>query len=142
LGLARFITLHAVPEDKGEPRFAPTRFALMIAGTPAGIALVFNRWRNVWELPGGLVDPGETPRDCAMREFHEETGGEAGEPEWLGLVEVHDGSTQFGAVYRCTARFVPKSFESVETGGLAFWTRGHAPSPLGNTDIALLNRFG
>jgi 8-oxo-dGTP diphosphatase len=136
MSLARFVTLHAVPENAGEPRFA-----VLIARTPAGIALVFNRWRKVWELPGGLIDAGETARDCAVREFREETGGEAGDTEWLGLVEVNDGSTHFGAVYRCTARFVPETFESEETGGLAFWNRGHAPSPLGNTDIALLNRF-
>lgn len=27
-----------------------------------------------WELPGGLVDPGETPLEAARRECHEETG--------------------------------------------------------------------
>lgn len=27
-----------------------------------------------WEPPGGLIDPGETPVDAAVREFREETG--------------------------------------------------------------------
>jgi len=28
----------------------------------------------IYELPAGLVDPGESPEDAARREFHEETG--------------------------------------------------------------------
>ncbi|MCN9243660.1 NUDIX hydrolase, partial [Streptomyces sp. RY43-2] len=29
---------------------------------------------NVWQWPGGNMDPGETPWDCAVREGLEETG--------------------------------------------------------------------
>lgn len=137
MALARFVSLHALPEGSGTPRFA-----VVLAITARGIVLVFNRWRRVWELPGGLIDPGESTRDCAAREFREETGGEPGELEWLGLVEVHDGGTHFGAVYRCTARHVPESYECDEVGGLGYWTRESAPSPLGHTDDALLIRCG
>src|SRR5258708_37310955 len=38
---------------------------------------------NVLELPAGLVDPGETPIDCARRELQEETGYIAGRLEPL-----------------------------------------------------------
>jgi 8-oxo-dGTP pyrophosphatase MutT (NUDIX family) len=30
--------------------------------------------RNIWVLPGGLIEPGETPADGAVRETWEETG--------------------------------------------------------------------
>ena len=77
MGLARFVQVQAMPEGSGSPRFA-----VLIAKTPDGVVLVFNRWRHVWELPGGLIDAGESARDCAAREFREEAGGQ---PEVAGL---------------------------------------------------------
>lgn len=141
----RFVALHAVPEDEcANPcdGRAPARFAVLLARAPRGVTLVFSRFRRVWELPGGLIDPGETARDCAAREFREETGGEPGELEWLGLMEVNEGGTHFGAVFVCTARHLPEIFENQETVALGFFTPLGSPQPLGESDSALLNRFG
>jgi len=38
------------------------------------------------EIPGGMCDPGEGPREAALRELHEETGHRAGELTELGWV--------------------------------------------------------
>jgi 8-oxo-dGTP diphosphatase len=139
--LARFVTLHRVPEDD-HAQTGSARFAVTLARAPEGVTLVYSRYRKVWELPGGLIDPGESARECAAREFREETGGVAGALQWLGLVEVFDGHTHFGGVYSAVADGVPRDFRSEETGGIAFWERGRAPRPLGETDAALLNAFG
>jgi 8-oxo-dGTP diphosphatase len=36
-----------------------------------------------WELPGGKVEPGETPDAAIVRELHEELGVEARVVDWL-----------------------------------------------------------
>ena len=38
------------------------------------VLLVRHSEGNVWTTPGGMIEPGETPADCAVRETWEETG--------------------------------------------------------------------
>jgi 8-oxo-dGTP pyrophosphatase MutT (NUDIX family) len=139
--LAKFVAFHDAPEvgAKGLPAL---RFAVMIARARDGVVLVLSCHRKVWELPGGLIDPGETPRQAAERELVEEAGCQARGTAWLGVVEVNDGAAHFGAVYQCEVADVPVQFENAETAGLARWRRDHAPQPMGHTDAGLLERFG
>src|SRR6185436_6992245 len=56
-------------------KVAPLTHALVVARRNGNQnLLVFNRHRQYWELAGGLIDPGETPRECAAREVREESG--------------------------------------------------------------------
>jgi 8-oxo-dGTP pyrophosphatase MutT (NUDIX family) len=36
--------------------------------------LLLKNERDEWELPGGRLEAGETPRQCVVREIEEETG--------------------------------------------------------------------
>jgi 8-oxo-dGTP diphosphatase len=139
--LARFVTLHEVPESECAPIGEPT-FAVALARSANGVVLVFNRHRKVWELPGGLIDPGESSRDSAARELAEEAGCTARNLQWLGLIEVADGATHFGAVFACDVDAVPATFTSDEIGAIGVWRPDSRPRPLGECDAALLNRFG
>lgn len=47
-----------------------------------------NKDFGAWTLPKGLVEPGEEPIACALREFREETGIEPTAASYLPLGEV------------------------------------------------------
>ncbi|MER7246649.1 NUDIX hydrolase [Kribbella sp. NPDC000426] len=65
--------------------------------------MVFNRYRQAWELPGGMLDPGESPRDAAVRELEEESGQRADELELVGVAKIRvapDDRLEYLAIYR------------------------------------------
>ncbi|MFF3442409.1 NUDIX hydrolase [Streptosporangium sp. NPDC002721] len=61
-----------IPDDV--PDDAPMPAALVAVWCGRHLLLVFDRFRGEWELPGGGIDPGETPLQAAVRELHEESG--------------------------------------------------------------------
>lgn len=63
----------------------------VIALLPGDAVLFVRQWRfglaaPTLEIPGGMVDAGESPRDAAARELLEETGYRAGTIEAIGAV--------------------------------------------------------
>ena len=61
------------------------------------IVLIRNRRfavdEELWELPAGMLEPGEDPVVCAVRELVEETGYRAGKIEKLGWFYTGPGTT-------------------------------------------------
>jgi ADP-ribose pyrophosphatase len=47
----------------------------------------------IWEVPAGVLEPGEKPADCARRELREETGAEAERFEHLTTILTTPGFT-------------------------------------------------
>jgi 8-oxo-dGTP diphosphatase len=139
--LAKFVTFHEL-DERAIATFAKLRFAIMIAHSRDGVVLVFNRYRKSWELPGGFIDAGESPRVSAERELGEEAGCLARNTRWLGVIEVNDSATHYGAVYGCDVDTVNPAFQSSETDGVDCWQRNRQPKPLSHSDAALLERFG
>lgn len=48
---------------------------------------------SIWEIPAGLIDPGESPAECARRELREEVGAEAAELDYLTTIYTTPGFT-------------------------------------------------
>jgi ADP-ribose pyrophosphatase len=48
---------------------------------------------TIWEIPAGVLDPGETPIDCARRELLEEVGAKAENLEHLTTIYTTPGFT-------------------------------------------------
>ena len=69
------VSLAAVAEnDVRTDGPVPCPLALVVAASPDGVLFGMNRWRRQWELLGGIIEPGESPRQAAAREFTEESG--------------------------------------------------------------------
>jgi 8-oxo-dGTP diphosphatase len=84
----------------------PVTFSVVVCAAASGFLLVHNFRRKVWEVPGGLIDPGETPGDCAAREFREETSQEPRNLRLRAVAEIdtlekngRPAEKFFGAVY-------------------------------------------
>ena len=118
--------------------------ALVIARAPQGFVLVLNRRTSAWELPGGVIEEGESARDAAAREFREETGLPAPPLRWRGVMdlEASDGHRESGALF-CADVPLPPS-HAIDTGEIAAvgaWPLEALPSPICAIDFELLTLF-
>jgi len=86
-----------------------------------GKALLLKNERDEWDLPGGRIELGETPENCLIREFQEETSVNVKVEEIIDsyLFEVIPEKHVFIVTYGCElkADFSPKiSNEHQELG--------------------------
>lgn len=74
--------------------------------------------RSTWEMPGGHIDPGETPLEAAKRELYEEAGIRDADVEPLFDYWAYDGSdSAWGQVFLAEAHSlqdIPGDFEMAE----------------------------
>lgn len=84
-----FLEFTQIPESELEhiELDAPLTHALIVAKHDNKTLLMFNRWSKSWTLPGGVIEAGETPRECAIRETFEETGQKAEQVSFAGLMK-------------------------------------------------------
>ncbi len=47
-------------------------------------------YANMWDVPGGHVEEGETPEECIVREMKEEIGLDIGETQLFRVYDFHD----------------------------------------------------
>jgi 8-oxo-dGTP pyrophosphatase MutT (NUDIX family) len=73
---AAAVALALLPDADGAPAFVLTRRAAKL-----------KTHQGQWALPGGRVDPGETPAGAALRELREEVGLSLGADAVLGLLD-------------------------------------------------------
>lgn len=86
------------------------------------VLLVRQHGRELWVLPGGGAERGETLRDAALREVREETGCEAHAERLLGMYcSRHEGMTNHVAVFVCRPMSEPRPKLDFEIAEARYW---------------------
>ncbi len=95
----------------------------VVALTASGGVLLIRQYRAgtrtiTTEIPGGTVDPGETPREAAGRELLEETGFESDDWTLIGRVEPNPAfqtNTTYTFLAKNARRTHPQHLDDTET---------------------------
>ena len=102
-------------KEKLEDCQKPLQYAVITAKYRGRWVLCQHKQRNTWEVPGGHIEPGETPAQAAHRELFEESGAEEYQLYPIGVYGVSkDGQEDFGALFFAdisTFSTLPEQFE-------------------------------
>jgi 8-oxo-dGTP diphosphatase len=80
----------------------PLTFSVAVLRHQGQIVMVYDRGRKQWEIPGGGLEPGETPYECVIREIFEESGQRASNLRLCGIFSFYlksKDNCELGALY-------------------------------------------
>ncbi|MFC8626767.1 NUDIX hydrolase [Streptomyces anulatus] len=127
-GRGNFLISFARGDERAPPQDAPLSAALVALWRADRVLMVFDRYRQSWELPGGSIEEGETPRQAAARELVEETGHQSDERlRFIGYARFvlgPDRRTEYLALYAgsCAEN---RAFEPTEEiSAIRWWDLG------------------
>ncbi len=125
-----------------DPSVHPLTHALVVVRCRGRFLVLFNRFKQYWELPGGIIDAGETPRACAARELLEETGQriEPSRLSYRGLTRLAfpHGTSEHGALYAASLPSLTPFVENDEAARIVLWDGREDLGDVCEIDAALL----
>jgi 8-oxo-dGTP diphosphatase len=105
-------------------RRLPMPASLVVVRFEDAVLMLFNDWRQQWELPGGMREPGETARQAAVRELAEETGISSVDLDFIAVAEVdlrRPNRQEYTAIYRTDLQDVPQLVVNEEASAFLWW---------------------
>lgn len=118
----------------------PLTAALVVLWHGRNCLLVLNRFRHAWELPGGMLDPGESAREAALRELVEESGQRPDRLDFAGVARVWYAPARRDehlAIYRGQVMDPSPFTPNDEMSDSRWWTPGQPLADLNAIDGAL-----
>lgn len=111
---------------EGEPPLdAPLPTALVAIWHADRVLMVFDRFRQGWELPGGRIEKGESPRQAAARELLEESGQASDGPlrfiGYAGFVLAPDQRAEYAALFAGRATDTRDFQATEEIAAIRWW---------------------
>jgi len=120
-----FETVLSISEDEAEiiNLDYPITHALVVAKNSDGFLLIYNLWKQNWELVGGIKEDGETLRECALREMEEESNQRPTELKFMGLMkfELHNGKIEYGGLFTAWIQETRPFIPNTEADKILFW---------------------
>jgi len=122
-----FLDFYKIDESNiYEDQYKPLTHSLLIIKYDNRFLVVFDKWKNNWELPGGYIEKTETPRVCALRELKEETNQEINDLIFKGIMKFQlrpDNRIEYGALYYGELKsFIPFN-ENKEIKNIKLWDK-------------------
>lgn len=124
---------------------APLTHALIVVRHEGKALLMFNKWRQNWELPGGVIEPGETARECAIRELAEETNQACSRLAFQGLMKFElqpsfhgPHRLEYGALFQGELEQLADFEANEEAGAIVLWDGAADIGPMAMIDRKLI----
>lgn len=107
---AEIIEKITISEDEALQKFPDINHVLVIVKIENDYLLGYHKWRSDWETFGGILEKGESLRECITRECAEELGICNVEFEYLGIIHyymppgywVKEWHNEYGGLYGIT----------------------------------------
>ena len=107
---AEIVEKITISEEEALKRFPGINPALVVVKIEDDYLLGYHKWRDDWETFGGLLEDGESLRECIRRECEEELGIADVDFDYLGIVHyymppsywVKEWHEEYGGLYGIT----------------------------------------